>query len=350
MEARDIQTAYLRFRHKLMPYLYSMNVRAATKGEPLCQPMYWQFPRRKEVYAVPNQYNFGAELLIVPITHPSDPETRLAHAKGWLPAGKYVDIFTGAVYEGNRELWLQRPLDLYPVFAKEGSIISLDDAAAPKNGCPNPEGIEVIIIVGKDGYFELVEDDDSGSVGSTIMNKTTIKYVQQTGTVEIIPGEKIKEAAVPAERTWTLRFPTCSLPDRNIGANEITLSVDGQDTIINPAPLQQPSQGFLLPIGSVPSSSSIRVNLIRTSSSQASRSPSLVTNDVAAYIYPILQHAQVKFGLKEAIWNAVTGGGSRIAQIARLHGIDMERKVMDAVMEHLTAQSGEWERVTKLDF
>lgn len=75
-----------------------------------------------------------------------------------------------------------------------------------------------------------------------------------------------------------------------------------------------------------------------------------MTNDVAAYIYPIVQHAQIKFGLKEELWKAVNGGGSRIAQIARLQGIETEQNVRDAVMEHLIAQSGEWERVPNLDF
>lgn len=256
-----MQVEYLRFRHKLMPYHYSMNVRAATEDEPLCQPMYWQHPRRGEAYAVPNQYNFGSELLVVPITQPRDQATRLSRAKAWLPAGtRYVDIFTGSVYEGDRQLWL---LDLYPVFAREGSIVPLDAAVAPKNGCPNPEEIEVIIIVGNDGYFGMVEDNDVGSsVSSTVMNKTIIKYAQGIGTVEIMPGDNLKQASLPDARVWTLRFPACYLPHTHRERNQIMVSIDGKETALSPVLLSQPSQGFSLSLGSIPTSSSIRVNLI----------------------------------------------------------------------------------------
>jgi len=73
--------------------------------------MCWDYPNRGEEYRVPNQYLFGSELMVVPITEPQDPEPRLARARGWLPPGRYVDIFSGAVYEGDREVWLSRAFD-----------------------------------------------------------------------------------------------------------------------------------------------------------------------------------------------------------------------------------------------
>ncbi|KAH6692821.1 glycosyl hydrolases family 31-domain-containing protein [Leptodontidium sp. MPI-SDFR-AT-0119] len=47
----------LRFRHRLIPYLQSMNVRAS-EGEPLVQLLYWQYPKKDEAYSYKNQYYF----------------------------------------------------------------------------------------------------------------------------------------------------------------------------------------------------------------------------------------------------------------------------------------------------
>ena len=69
---------------------------------------------------------FGSELLVVPVVSPTSNVTKLGKAKGWLPPGRWVDIFEGLVYEGDRVLSFYRSLDKYPVFAKEGAIIPLD--------------------------------------------------------------------------------------------------------------------------------------------------------------------------------------------------------------------------------
>ena len=162
-EAGKVMTEFLRFRHRLLPYLYTMNARSATEGTPLVRPMYWAYPERDEAYNFPNQYLFGSELIVLPITAPQDPKLRLAKTKGWLPPGRYVDIFTGAVYSGDRSLWLSRKLEDYPVLAKEGSIIPLDAALKPENGESNPDDIEILVVVGADGEFELLEDDPKGA-------------------------------------------------------------------------------------------------------------------------------------------------------------------------------------------
>jgi hypothetical protein len=54
--------------------------------------------------------------MVVPITEPQDQKLRLAR---WLPPGRYVDIFSGAVYEGDREIWLSRTLEIGPLYSKK---------------------------------------------------------------------------------------------------------------------------------------------------------------------------------------------------------------------------------------
>ena len=60
---QSVMEEFLRLRHKLVPYLYTMNRYASRDGQPLVRPMYWLEPEREETYHVPNEYYFGTCLL-----------------------------------------------------------------------------------------------------------------------------------------------------------------------------------------------------------------------------------------------------------------------------------------------
>ena len=51
----------------------------------LVLPMYYRSPQADEEYQVPNQYEFGTELVVAAITEPADRRTGLAKVKAWLP-------------------------------------------------------------------------------------------------------------------------------------------------------------------------------------------------------------------------------------------------------------------------
>lgn len=87
--------------------------------------MYYAYPDQDVAYCVPNQYFFGSQLIVMPITEPQNTELQLGSTTGWLPNGVYYDIFTGVRYTGNRMLKVFRTIDNIPVFAKAGSIVIL---------------------------------------------------------------------------------------------------------------------------------------------------------------------------------------------------------------------------------
>ena len=110
-EAREAMTRFLRLRHRLLPYLHTMNHRAAG-GVPICTPMYWWHPRAREAYEVPNQYMFGSELLVAPITAPRDPALGVGQVRAWLPPGELARRLHGvALRRGPRDVAAPRPRD-----------------------------------------------------------------------------------------------------------------------------------------------------------------------------------------------------------------------------------------------
>jgi alpha-glucosidase (family GH31 glycosyl hydrolase) len=202
----DVRTALgeaLRLRHRLVPYLHTMNHRAATDGVPLVRPMYHLYPTQDAAYGVPNQFGFGSELIVAPITTPTDEVTRVGSVRAWLPAGVWVDLFTGVSYDGDREVLLHRDGRSIPVLVRAGGIVPL---AAPgqRDAAVTPEALEVMVAPGADGRFALVEDDGAGADPATIRSATTrIDWDQATGTLTVHPVAGAAEV-VPQLRSWSV--------------------------------------------------------------------------------------------------------------------------------------------------
>ena len=94
-EAEKIVTKFLQLRHRLLPYLYTANVRTAREGLPIVMPMYYLHDC-KEAYEAKTQYYFGTEMIVAPVVTRKNKEG-LVSVSVWLPEGKWTDFFTGQV-------------------------------------------------------------------------------------------------------------------------------------------------------------------------------------------------------------------------------------------------------------
>ena len=95
---RSAMVDVLRLRQALMPYLYTMNWRAAVDGDPIVEPMYWANPNLGESYEVPDEFRFGTELVVAPVVDPMDKASMRGKADAWLPQGDWFDFFDGRRY------------------------------------------------------------------------------------------------------------------------------------------------------------------------------------------------------------------------------------------------------------
>ncbi|KZZ98537.1 Glycoside hydrolase, family 31 [Moelleriella libera RCEF 2490] len=322
--AREVVTEFLRLRHRLIPYLYAMNVRAAETGSPLIQPMYWEHPDRDEAYLVPNQYYFGTEMIVAPITTPQNAVTKTGKVRAWLPPGRFVDFFTGVVYEGGRSLWLNRTLDKTPVLLKQGAIVPLDGATELENGTRNPDHVELVLVVGADGTFELLEagDDDGddaehgkghqkgqGKSGGSWL-RTTISFTQATGAVQIKPGASTKA------RKWKIRL---------LGAKARPDGVAGFTTVAN---------ATVIDVGRVPPGVTATVDV--------GENPQLRGNDAQALSEALVLESQMPYDTKDAIGRIMASARdvSAAARAAEVDATDMDADMRLVLKEILLADAG----------
>lgn len=203
--SENIMKRYLKLRHEMIPYLYTMNYHASHDGQPLIRPMYYLEPEQPEAYEVPNEYYFGTELVVCPITEPTDKAAGTACVKAWIPEGKWYDIFSGLKYDGGRMLELYRLLEDIPVLAKEGAIIPLTDLTEYTNSVENPKELAVKIVPGKKNAFILMED-----TGDTCEDKeenwaqTKLEWINENEFI-IHPANGNLDV-IPKRRTWKMEF------------------------------------------------------------------------------------------------------------------------------------------------
>ncbi len=212
-QAEKVAVDCLRLRHGLIPYIYSMNYRTHKKCLALCEPMYYEYPEENEAYEHKNQYYFGSELMVAPITTKMCDKTNLAAVDVWLPKGRWTDIYTGAIYEGGKTVKMYRGIESIPVLAKEGAIIPMADNRET-NDCRNPEDMTVRVFRGK-GAFELYEDDGETNEyknGKYAITKMSITEWGEDVNFTVKPAEG-DASVVPQKRNYTIVFDDISAAD-----------------------------------------------------------------------------------------------------------------------------------------
>lgn len=318
-EIRAIMDDALRLRHRMIPYLHTMNWRASRTGLPLVEPMYWGSPDIDAAYHVPNEYMFGTELLAAPITEPMDKSSRRGKADVWLPQGDWFDFFTGRRYSASspngRRMTVWRPLDGIPVFAKAGGIVPMQPLSEgdPINSVDNPQHLEIIVFPGADGDFTLMED--SGHYSRQITPATTaITYRWRkdgaTSALTVSPAQGDVHA-LPARRTWDFLF-------RGITDSDISVQADGA-SVDSDRRYDAETLTLQVTVADVSTRSEIRVTIGDTT-----MAPDPRMEDV----FDILRHAEMRYLTKEQAYAAITENGidalATMDSLEHVSGPDME--------------------------
>ena len=196
---------WLNLRHSLIPYIFTMDYRNHKDGIALCEPMYYSYPDYENAYKFKNQYMFGSELMVCPITSKQNKKTNFGEVQAWLPKGRWTDIFTGQSYNGDKTITLHRDLNSMPVLAKEGAVIPF--AKSKGNDISNPEELEIWIYSGNNSF---VLYEDNGKTDFENHNAKTAFYVsfdEEKRQLEFTANSPVGDTSViPNSRKLRLVF------------------------------------------------------------------------------------------------------------------------------------------------
>ncbi|HZO97695.1 MAG TPA: TIM-barrel domain-containing protein [Gaiellaceae bacterium] len=99
--------------YELFPYLYGL----LRRGEPVLRPLGYAYPGDARAWASDLELLVGPDLLAAPVTGPGTTPSV------YLPAGRWVDLHTGAVVKGPAAFTRATPLDELPLYARAGAVV-----------------------------------------------------------------------------------------------------------------------------------------------------------------------------------------------------------------------------------
>ena len=114
-------------RYALLPYIYTYAHEAYITGVSLVHPLYYEYPKMQQCYDYKQQYYFGDDMIVAPITEPMHGQDKIVGAV-WLPEGDWYDYRNAVIQTGPVLTSDIYGLDEIPVYVKAGSIIPTQTA------------------------------------------------------------------------------------------------------------------------------------------------------------------------------------------------------------------------------
>lgn len=214
-------------RRQMIPYIYTMARKAHDEGLSLCRPLYYDWPDNPEAYSFRNEYMFGDDMLVAPITAPM--EGNFSTLDIWLPQGSWYEVCTGTMLQGGQVVTRNFKIDEYPLYVKAGAIIPQYTDCHQHVGGTDWTQFDLMIYPGADGDFTMYYDDgdDKNYDENNMWVRFQTSRQENTCMVSINPAEG---NYIPASRNITLKFVASDVPEHvYYNDKEIGWEYDGEN-------------------------------------------------------------------------------------------------------------------------
>ena len=120
-EVEKILSKYLFLREGMKPYITGLMEQAHEKGTPVMRPLFYDFPEDQKAWEVEDQYLFGPDVLVKPVT-----EANCRQVSVYLPTGAdWTNAWTGQRFQGGQTVTVDAPLDQIPLFTKNEFVLNV---------------------------------------------------------------------------------------------------------------------------------------------------------------------------------------------------------------------------------
>ncbi len=119
-EAYALIRQQLALRESIRPYVMDQMAAASASGLPPMRPLFLEFPEEQAAWEVSDQFMFGPDVLVAPVTTLGAREREV-----YLPAGAaWLDAWTGEPVRRSGWLTVDAPLERIPVYLREGGSLT----------------------------------------------------------------------------------------------------------------------------------------------------------------------------------------------------------------------------------
>jgi alpha-glucosidase len=187
---------YAELRSRLIPYIYTYAHKAYETGVPMMRPLALELPEDSAAENVHTQWFLGEELLVSAFSDDL-----------YLPAGKWLDYWTGEIHTGSRTMRYVPPANRGGgLFLRENSVLPLGPLRQYVTQ-PTNEGfcLQVFLDSGKKAEFEIYDDDGFSfnyERGEYVLHKIVVVLSQEECSIQTP-----QEIPVDSVNLWTERRP-----------------------------------------------------------------------------------------------------------------------------------------------
>lgn len=198
---RDSMVWYDKLRYRLMPYIYATASDIYYNSGNVMRGLVMDFPKDDQVKNIKDQYLFGHDLMVAPVTVYGARERSVYMPKG----AAWYDFYTGELHKGGATVVLKAPVTRMPLLVKAGAILPMGPVTQYVDEHPDAP-LTLNVYTGADGQFSLYEDDGvTNAYTRGEFSRIPLSYNDKTGTLTI--GERAgKYKGMVSQRQFKIHF------------------------------------------------------------------------------------------------------------------------------------------------
>lgn len=183
----DAYRAYALLHEQLVPYVRAAARTAARTGLPIIRPLCLIEPDDPRAWQLADAYGYGPSLWVAPVLDDGAREREVL-----LPAGDWIETWSGRRVTGGREVVVAAPLQRIPVWVRAGAIVVTYPAAHVARGLGDtPES-------GRPLEATLWGSPDSGRATSRLADDLLITWSERDGWRCSDPGREVAHRFIEA--------------------------------------------------------------------------------------------------------------------------------------------------------
>lgn len=149
----------IKFRYRMIPYLYSLEYRAHKTGLPIMEPMFMIFQNDEKTYREGVDFMWGDHLMVANVVEKGATTRKVYLPKTEDDRERFYDFYTREEYMPGQTVELPVDISSIPLFVKSGAIIPMAENQLYNLMRDEITGLHILFAPDIDSSFCIYDDD-----------------------------------------------------------------------------------------------------------------------------------------------------------------------------------------------
>ena len=233
-KVQNIVRKFIHLRYTFLPYNYTLAYLNTVSGLPLMKPIDFYESDNKLLHNINDEFLWGSDILVAPILD------SVFQRDFVLPKGKWIDWFTGSVFEGNDKYTMKVPIDRLLLFVHSGAIIP---TAEPMSNTMNYKADSLILHYFPDtstvnSSFRMFNDDgkNNNSISENKFEFLDFKSLCKSNEIHFIMTEQSADGKYKSVDKRNIKLCIHNIPFKpgSIKINSKRIKIENSFSLIIP--------------------------------------------------------------------------------------------------------------------